>query len=109
MLQLACEGSTPMTPRVFVDPLFGSALRDLRKQRNLSLRRLGKASHISHGFLWDLEAGNKKPSVNVAALLDAALDAGGRLSAMVQELSADIVTPRSTADVTADPASAALE
>jgi len=45
--------------------------------------------HCSHGYLWDLEAGTKRPSPSVAALLDTALDANGQLSAMVQELSAD--------------------
>jgi len=55
----------------------------------LSLRRLGHLIHCSHGFLWDLESGSKRPSVSVAALLDSALCANGQLSAMVYELSAD--------------------
>lgn len=98
-----------MTQRIFVDPRFGSLLREHRERNRLSLRRLGDAVHISHGFIWDLEVGKKKPSLNVAALLDAALGAGGQLSAMVRELSADSPDPPSTADVATDPASAALE
>src|SRR5690242_21205495 len=64
---------------VAVDPNFGPRLRELREQSRLSLRRLGRLIHCSHGYLWDLEVGNKRPSVSVAALLDAALGADGRL------------------------------
>jgi transcriptional regulator with XRE-family HTH domain len=71
------------------DRVFGAQVKELRLQRGLSLRRLGKLCHCSHGFLWDLEAGTKRPSAAVAALLDAALGTDGRLSAMVGKLSAD--------------------
>jgi transcriptional regulator with XRE-family HTH domain len=74
---------------VVTDPNFGPRLRALREERRLSLRRLGQQIHCSHGHLWDLEAGKKRPSVSVAALLDAALDAKGQLSAMVYEVSAN--------------------
>jgi transcriptional regulator with XRE-family HTH domain len=74
---------------VVVDPNFGRRLKDLREQRRLSLRRLGRQIHCSHGYLWELEMGGKRPSVSVVALLDAALGAGGQLSAMVYEVSAD--------------------
>ncbi len=74
---------------VAVNPNFGPRLKELREDRRLSLRRLGKQIHCSHGYLWDLEAGHKRPSVSVAALLDAALGANGELSAMVYEVSAD--------------------
>jgi transcriptional regulator with XRE-family HTH domain len=63
-------------------------LRELRKQRRWSLRRLGDQVHRSHGYIWDLEVGSKRPSVSVAALLDAALAANGQLSE-VREVSAD--------------------
>jgi transcriptional regulator with XRE-family HTH domain len=74
---------------VFADPSFGPRLRQLREQHRLSLRQLGQRVHCSHGYLWDLEAGAKRPSVSVAALLDAALGGNGQLSAMVYEVSAD--------------------
>jgi transcriptional regulator with XRE-family HTH domain len=74
---------------VVVDPNFARRLKELRELRHLSLRRLGRQIHCSHGYLWDLEMGSKRPSVSVAALLDAALGAGGQLSAMVYEVSAD--------------------
>ncbi|MEV4620502.1 helix-turn-helix transcriptional regulator [Asanoa sp. NPDC049573] len=74
---------------VVVDPGFGRRLKELREQTGMSLRRLGQKIHCSHGYLWDLESGTKRPSVSVAALLDAALGAGGQLSALVYALSAD--------------------
>jgi transcriptional regulator with XRE-family HTH domain len=64
-------------------------MRQLREQQRLSLRQLGLKVHCSHGYLWDLETGGKRPSVSVVALLDASLGADGELSAMVTELSAD--------------------
>ena len=74
---------------VVVDPAFGPRLRSLREERGLSLRRLGHLVHCSHGYLWDLEAGGKRPSASVVALLDTALGANGELSALVSEVSAD--------------------
>jgi transcriptional regulator with XRE-family HTH domain len=66
-----------------VDVSFGPRLRELRQGKRLSLRRLGQIVHCSHGYLWDLEVGAKRPSAEVAALLDAALDADGGLSSLV--------------------------
>ncbi|MEU4244885.1 helix-turn-helix transcriptional regulator [Actinoplanes sp. NPDC026619] len=74
---------------VVADPGFGRKLKELREQSGMSLRRLGQAIHCSHGYLWDLETGTKRPSISVAVLLDHALAAGGQISAMVHELSAD--------------------
>lgn len=74
---------------IIVDPGFGATLKELREQRRLSLRRLGERAYCSHGYLWDLESGAKRPSASVAKRLDAVLEAGGRLSAMVREMSAD--------------------
>ena len=74
---------------VVADPAFGHRLKQLRAQRGISLRRLGQLVHCSHGYLWDLEAGTKRPSVSVAALLDGALGADGQLSALVHDMSAD--------------------
>jgi transcriptional regulator with XRE-family HTH domain len=77
---------------VIAHPDFGPRLKELREQRGLSLRRLGAMIHCSHGHLWDLESGIKRPSVSVAVLLDQVLEAGGQLSAMVSEVSADTDT-----------------
>src|SRR5690348_13284435 len=94
---------------VLVDPTFGARLKELREGRRLSLRRLGQAIHCSHGYLWDLESGNKRPSISVAALLDAALGAGGQLSAMVREVSADSGVRSATAPASGDAALLGLE
>jgi transcriptional regulator with XRE-family HTH domain len=75
---------------VVADPAFGRRLKELRGQRGISLRRLGQLVHCSHGFLWDLEAGTKLPSVSVATLLDGALGADGQLAALVHDMSANI-------------------
>ena len=72
-----------------VDPRFGRRLRELRQQRGLSLRRLGQQVHCSHGYLWDLEAGGKRPSPSVAALLDAALGAERAVVRLATVVSAD--------------------
>lgn len=94
-----------MGQHVVVDAGFGPYLRILREERGWSLRRLGPLVNISHGHLWDLEHGRKRPSVQVAALLDQTLGAGGQLAAMVRvESSADgglvaVVAPPEHADL----------
>lgn len=78
-----------MPGRRAIDPAFGACLKALRLKRHLSLRRLGQQIHCSHGYLWDLEAGLKRPSPSVLALLEAALGAGGQLLALASAASAD--------------------
>jgi hypothetical protein len=46
------------------------------------LRWLGSQIHYSHGYLWDLETGNKRPTEEIASALDTALGANGELSAL---------------------------
>jgi transcriptional regulator with XRE-family HTH domain len=87
---------------VVADPAFGRHLKELRARQGVSLRRLGQLVHCSHGYLWDLESGTKRPSMSVAALLDRALNAGGQLSSLVQEVSAD-------AQLEAEPTAVGLE
>ncbi|GAA0901305.1 helix-turn-helix domain-containing protein [Virgisporangium aurantiacum] len=94
---------------MIVDPGFARLLKELREQRHLSLRTLGRQVHCSHGYLWDLEAKGKRPSIAVAALLDAALDAGGRLSAMVREVSADSGVWSAAENGSVDPSASVLE
>ena len=65
---------------------FGAVLLRLRQQRGLSLRRLGRLVHYSHGFLWDLEAGIKRPNQAAASALDAALRADGQLVSAAADL-----------------------
>jgi transcriptional regulator with XRE-family HTH domain len=94
---------------VVAHPDFGRKLKELRELRGLSLRRLGTMIHCSHGHLWDLESGTKRPSVSVAALLDQALVAGGQLSAMVSEVSADMDTRPVALDQAVVPMPSGLE
>lgn len=63
---------------------FAPLLRRIRSQRGWSLRRLGAESHYSYGYVWDLERGLKAPSPAVAAALDDALRANGRLAAAAE-------------------------
>ncbi|MFJ8578508.1 helix-turn-helix domain-containing protein [Micromonospora sp. NPDC093277] len=92
-----------------VQPGFAARLKEFRERRGISLRSLGKEVHCSHGFLWDLEAGKKQPSISVAALLDAALGGGGALSDMVHEVSADSGEQMVGRDSSAGSASLGLE
>ena len=91
-----------MPGRQAIDPAFGTCLKALRLKRRLSLRRLGQQIHCSHGYLWDLETGLKRPSPSVLALLEAALGAGGELLALASVVSAD-AGESSAAAVTSGP------
>jgi transcriptional regulator with XRE-family HTH domain len=91
-----------MGQHVVVDPGFGVLLRDLRTQYGWSLRGLGERVHCSHGHIWDLEHGQKRPSLAVAALLDQALDAGGRLAAMVRVITDPATMPHDGVLVSTD-------
>jgi transcriptional regulator with XRE-family HTH domain len=72
---------------------FGCRLKELRELRGLSFRRLGQQVHYSHSYLWELESGGKRPTEAVASALDAALGAGGELSALAAgSLAAQAVT-----------------
>jgi tetratricopeptide (TPR) repeat protein len=58
-------------------------MRDMRTARDLTLRDLGKLTTYSHTYLWELETGRKKPNATVARRIDDALQADGRLVALV--------------------------
>lgn len=73
-----------MASRLAVDPRFGAELRNLRERRALSVRELAKAAPVSKSQIHDLETGRRRPTAEVAAALDQALGAGGRLAAMVR-------------------------
>ncbi|WP_052595184.1 helix-turn-helix domain-containing protein [Luteipulveratus mongoliensis] len=60
---------------------FGRELRRLREERGLSLRALGARTHYSYGYLHDVEHGRKRATFELAARLDEALAAEGRLVA----------------------------
>jgi transcriptional regulator with XRE-family HTH domain len=64
---------------------FAAELRRLRAQRGLSVRELAALAHCGKSQVHDLESGRRKPSTAIAGGLDEALDAGGRLVALVRQ------------------------
>ncbi|GAW28552.1 helix-turn-helix domain-containing protein [Carboxydocella sp. ULO1] len=52
----------------------GKRLKAIRLSKNMSLRELGKAAHVSHSFIADIEAGRSRPSVDTLAALAKALN-----------------------------------
>ncbi|MFE9839095.1 helix-turn-helix domain-containing protein [Streptomyces sp. NPDC005551] len=62
---------------------FGSALRELRLARGLSLADLARITHYSKGYLSKIETGRKPVNSDVARLCDEALEADGALLALL--------------------------
>ncbi|WP_181785846.1 helix-turn-helix domain-containing protein [Streptomyces phytophilus] len=58
---------------------FGQTLRRLRGTR--SLRTVAQLAHCSKSYVGDLESGQRKPTEDIAAPLDMALNTGGELLA----------------------------
>jgi tetratricopeptide (TPR) repeat protein/transcriptional regulator with XRE-family HTH domain len=59
---------------------FSAALRRLRQERRMSLRRLSKLTFYDFGYLGQIERGERTGSAEVAARCDVALQAGGLLA-----------------------------
>ncbi|WCN84286.1 helix-turn-helix domain-containing protein [Micromonospora sp. LH3U1] len=74
-----------MPPRAttIVDPRFPAELRRHREERGLSLRQLAAAVNYGKSLIHQLEAGQTKPTVDVAVRLDDALQANGAIAALV--------------------------
>lgn len=49
--------------------IIGEKLKELRLQKNLTLRELGKLTNISHSFLADIESGRSVPSIDTLETL----------------------------------------
>ncbi|GAA2966583.1 helix-turn-helix domain-containing protein [Actinokineospora diospyrosa] len=64
---------------------FGTALRQRRHARGMSLTALAEAAYISRGYLSKIETGKARASREVAAACDAALQAQGGLLALLDE------------------------
>jgi len=62
---------------------FGQALRRLRDEHGLSLRKLAERVPTHHSYIAELEHGTKQPGTQMAARLDNVLDAGGILAALL--------------------------
>ncbi|MEV4708995.1 helix-turn-helix transcriptional regulator [Actinoplanes sp. NPDC049316] len=69
--------------------VFAEQLRRLRTERGLSLRELAAAVHYGKSYLHELETGRKPATEAVAARLDNALGAGGRLAATLRPATMD--------------------
>jgi transcriptional regulator with XRE-family HTH domain len=61
---------------------FGQRLRELCRARGISGPVLARRAKFSRGYMWELSAGRKSPSVEAAELLDDLLGAGGDLIAL---------------------------
>jgi transcriptional regulator with XRE-family HTH domain len=66
------------------DVPFGDELRSRRQAAGMSLPTLARLVHYSTGYLSKIENGHKRPTVELARLCDAVLDAGGSLAAMIR-------------------------
>lgn len=75
--------------RTVVDPRFPGLLTNLLMAAGMSQAALARASHISEGHVSELVNGVKNPSEQTARALDAALDAGGKLAALVAPAGGD--------------------
>ncbi|TQJ22364.1 helix-turn-helix protein [Micromonospora sp. A202] len=80
-----------MPPRAttIVDLRFAGELRRLRKARGLSLRQLAAAVQYGKSLIYQLEAGQTKPTVDVVTRLDEALDGHGALAGLVVDAPAE--------------------
>ncbi|MGH3901605.1 MAG: helix-turn-helix domain-containing protein [Pseudonocardiaceae bacterium] len=61
----------------------GAELRRLRKVRGVSLSGLARQVHYSTGYLSKIETGKKRITLEVARLVDEALETGGVLAALL--------------------------
>lgn len=73
---------------------FGQLMRELRDAREKSLRELSNEAMVSRSYLGNLEHDRSVPSPEIAAAIDDALGAGGRLA----ELAVPVPRSRMTRD-----------
>lgn len=76
-------------------PTFGEQLRQLRRDRGLSLRQFEHTTHHSKTLVWEWENGRKVPTADVVARLDRILEAQGALTTAAADFAAAIPRPRS--------------
>lgn len=51
----------------------GSRIKELRHEKNLTQRALAEKTHLSYGFISDIENGNRTPSLNTLNKITEAL------------------------------------
>jgi transcriptional regulator with XRE-family HTH domain len=59
--------------------MIGAILRQLRKERSFSLRKLSQMTGISHSFICDVEHGRSNPSIDNLQILASALGVPARI------------------------------
>lgn len=75
----------PSEPELLVDPSFGPKLRELRAERQVTVRSLAGELHVGRSTISGLENGNRRPSRAMVEHLDRTLDANGALLALVRD------------------------
>jgi transcriptional regulator with XRE-family HTH domain len=75
------------------EPRFGAELRRRRTEAGWSLGKFAKEIHYTKGYLSRVEHGHQLPSMDLARLCDAALEAGGEL---IRLASSTTATPTAT-------------
>src|SRR5215468_1595276 len=94
------EASADISPNASPDSgqasiTFSELLADLRSTRGYSLRKLAALAYCSHQRIAELERGDGRPTPELAANLDRALEAKGMLKAAAEaEASGDEVRRR---------------
>lgn len=79
----------------------GVLLKNMREQRGLSFRELGRLAELDHAYIYRLEAGDKDdPSTDALGKLARALKAGKRESDMLQFVSQNPKTPVQLVELT---------
>jgi transcriptional regulator with XRE-family HTH domain/tetratricopeptide (TPR) repeat protein len=72
--------------------VFGRSVKQRRTAAGLSQRDLARLAYIDPGYVARIEQGDRRPSRDVADAIDAALDAGGTLSAQLDATDAGNIT-----------------
>lgn len=62
---------------------FGAKLRGKRKECKLSYQELAERCHVNHGYIRQLEAGNKLPSVSLLFIICDVLGTSPQLSVWI--------------------------
>jgi transcriptional regulator with XRE-family HTH domain len=78
-----------------IDPRWPGEMRAARQRLGLTFRQLATCTSYSHTYLWELETGRKQPNTAAAIRIDEALQADGRLAALV----VDTTVPASPDDL----------
>ena len=78
----------------------GAKLKQTRKNKKMSLRKLGEIAHLSHSFIADIESGRSNPSLDTLDALAKALEVSvqdliGKSSNQPVTDNGSIVSPRS--------------